>query len=98
MMLEQQKYSPNGFQFTRGPGNYKIPGFGDVPVEFNVSLLKGSVNERAVYSSKVRPCKVLATNTNILEDIFFYNFFYNFTEETLFCKNKCKTYREYQSL
>lgn len=52
MMLEQQKYSPNGFQFTRGPGNYKIPGFGDVPVEFNVSLLKGSVNERAVYSSK----------------------------------------------
>lgn len=54
MMLEQQKYSPNGFQFTRGPGNYKIPGFGDVPVEFNVSLLKGSVNERAVYSSKVR--------------------------------------------
>ena len=53
MMLEQQKYSPNGFQFTRGPGNYKIPGFGDVPGEFNVSLLKGSVNNRAVYSSKV---------------------------------------------
>nr|XP_022334415.1 xanthine dehydrogenase/oxidase-like isoform X1 [Crassostrea virginica] len=52
MMLEQQKYSPNGFQFTRGPGNYKIPGFGDVPGEFNVSLLKGSVNNRAVYSSK----------------------------------------------
>lgn len=53
MMLEQQKVSPNGFLFTRGPGNYKIPGFGDVPGEFNVSLLKGSVNNRAVYSSKV---------------------------------------------
>jgi xanthine dehydrogenase molybdopterin-binding subunit B len=36
-----------------GPGNYKIPGFGDIPVEFNVSLLKGSRNQRAVYSSKV---------------------------------------------
>jgi xanthine dehydrogenase molybdopterin-binding subunit B len=53
MMLEQQKMSPDGFLFTRGPGNYKIPGFGDIPVEFNVSLLKGSRNQRAVYSSKV---------------------------------------------
>lgn len=26
--------------FTRGPGAYKIPGFRDVPQEFNVSLLK----------------------------------------------------------
>ncbi|KFY04761.1 hypothetical protein O988_00526 [Pseudogymnoascus sp. VKM F-3808] len=26
---------------TRGPGNYKIPGFRDVPQVFNVSLLKG---------------------------------------------------------
>ncbi|KAL5345155.1 hypothetical protein ACLOAV_010111 [Pseudogymnoascus australis] len=26
---------------TRGPGNYKIPGFRDVPQTFNVSLLKG---------------------------------------------------------
>ncbi|KAI5301359.1 hypothetical protein KEM55_002266 [Ascosphaera atra] len=25
---------------TRGPGNYKIPGFRDIPQEFNVSLLK----------------------------------------------------------
>lgn len=52
MMMEQQKMSPNGFLFTRGPGAYKIPGFGDVPVQFNVSLLKSSVNNRAVYSSK----------------------------------------------
>jgi xanthine dehydrogenase/oxidase len=26
---------------TRGAGNYKIPGFGDIPQEFNVSLLQG---------------------------------------------------------
>ena len=51
--MEQQKVSPKGYMFTRGPSNYKIPGFGDIPVELNVSLLKGSVNKRAVYSSKV---------------------------------------------
>lgn len=26
--------------WTRGPGTYKIPGFRDIPQEFNVSLLK----------------------------------------------------------
>ena len=52
-MMEQQKVSAKGYQFTLGPSNYKIPGFGDIPVEFNVTLLKGSVNEKAVYSSKV---------------------------------------------
>lgn len=30
----------NGQIFTRGPGNYKIPGFRDIPQVFNVSLLK----------------------------------------------------------
>jgi xanthine dehydrogenase/oxidase len=30
----------NGQMFTRGPGAYKIPGFRDVPQEFNVSILK----------------------------------------------------------
>lgn len=33
-------------------GMYKIPGFADIPAEFNVSLLKGAPNPRAVYSSK----------------------------------------------
>ncbi|KKY28869.1 putative xanthine dehydrogenase [Phaeomoniella chlamydospora] len=30
----------SGQLFTRGPGAYKIPGFRDIPQEFNVSLLK----------------------------------------------------------
>ncbi|XP_065174332.1 xanthine dehydrogenase [Atheta coriaria] len=51
-VLEEMMYSPTGFIFTRGPGAYKIPGFGDIPLEFNVSLLKGAPNPRAVYSSK----------------------------------------------
>ncbi|XP_055300085.1 xanthine dehydrogenase isoform X3 [Sitodiplosis mosellana] len=50
--LEEMVYSPTGIVFSRGPGVYKIPGFADIPGEFNVSLLKGAPNPRAVYSSK----------------------------------------------
>lgn len=32
--------SKTGCLATAGPGNYKIPGFGDIPREFNVSMLK----------------------------------------------------------
>lgn len=53
LTLEELVYSPKGMLFTRGPGTYKIPGFSDVPKHFTVSLLKGSENKRAVYSSKV---------------------------------------------
>uniref|UniRef100_A0A1B6CHR7 xanthine dehydrogenase n=1 Tax=Clastoptera arizonana TaxID=38151 RepID=A0A1B6CHR7_9HEMI len=52
LTLEELMYSPEGVLYTRGPGGYKIPGFGDIPAEFNVSLLKGAPNPRAVYSSK----------------------------------------------
>nr|XP_022900114.1 xanthine dehydrogenase [Onthophagus taurus] len=51
-VLEEVVYLSNGAPFTRGPGAYKIPGFGDIPAEFNVALLKGASNPRAVYSSK----------------------------------------------
>ncbi|XP_060840095.1 xanthine dehydrogenase isoform X2 [Rhopalosiphum padi] len=50
--LEELVYSPKGMLYTRGPGTYKIPGFSDIPKQFTVSLLKGSENPRAVYSSK----------------------------------------------
>ncbi|EFA09973.1 Xanthine dehydrogenase-like Protein [Tribolium castaneum] len=51
-VLEELVYSPTGTNYTRGPGTYKLPGFGDIPGEFNVSLLKGVSNPRAVFSSK----------------------------------------------
>lgn len=51
--MEEVLFSPNGEVLTKGPGMYKIPGFSDIPKEFNVSLLKGAPNPRAVYSSKV---------------------------------------------
>jgi xanthine dehydrogenase/oxidase len=51
--LEELIVSPEGTLYSRGPGAYKIPGFSDIPAQFNVSLLKGAPNPRAVYSSKV---------------------------------------------
>jgi xanthine dehydrogenase/oxidase len=38
---EESLWLRNGNIFTKGPGNYKIPGFRDIPQEFNVSMLKG---------------------------------------------------------
>uniref|UniRef100_A0A8C2HA93 xanthine dehydrogenase n=1 Tax=Cyprinus carpio TaxID=7962 RepID=A0A8C2HA93_CYPCA len=31
--LEELRYSPDGYLYTRGPGMYKIPAFGDIPIE-----------------------------------------------------------------
>jgi xanthine dehydrogenase/oxidase len=52
MTLEEQRYSPSGYLFTRGPGFYKIPGVADIPVEMNVTLMKKASDLKAVYSSK----------------------------------------------
>ena len=54
MTMEEVRYGVNGQRVTKGPGSYKIPTCSDIPAEFNVSLLKGSENKKAVYSSKVR--------------------------------------------
>lgn len=51
-VLEEPLISPDGVLYTKGPGTYKLPGFADIPAVFNVSLLKGAPNPRAVYSSK----------------------------------------------
>ncbi|XP_062863680.1 xanthine dehydrogenase/oxidase isoform X2 [Trichomycterus rosablanca] len=50
--LEELRYSPQGYLYTRGPGMYKIPAFGDIPTELKVSLLRDAPNERAIFSSK----------------------------------------------
>lgn len=49
--LEELVYSPGGTCFTKGPGLYKIPSIGDVPLDFRVGLLEGSVGP-AVKGSK----------------------------------------------
>ncbi|KAF6033929.1 ry [Bugula neritina] len=53
LCLEQVKMmASTGTMLTCGPGNYKIPGFSNIPQEFNVTLLKDVPNVKAVYSSK----------------------------------------------
>ncbi|QQP50707.1 Xanthine dehydrogenase [Caligus rogercresseyi] len=51
-VMEQVLHSPGGALITKGPSNYKIPSCGDIPSDFEVSLLRGSSNPRAVFSSK----------------------------------------------
>ncbi len=51
--LEHHRYSPDGILLTNGPHAYKIPCFMDIPSEFNITLLRNSKAEKAVYSSKV---------------------------------------------
>ncbi|XP_041988453.1 xanthine dehydrogenase-like [Aricia agestis] len=50
--MEEILVSPEGEVLSRGPGTYKIPTLSDIPKEFNVTLLKGAPNPRAVFSSK----------------------------------------------
>ncbi|KAG7267344.1 hypothetical protein CRUP_021563 [Coryphaenoides rupestris] len=50
--LEQLRYSPQGVLYSRGPGTYKIPSFGDIPSQLVVSLLRDAPNDKAIYSSK----------------------------------------------
>ncbi|KAF5273883.1 hypothetical protein FQA39_LY00998 [Lamprigera yunnana] len=51
-MMEELMFSPDGTLLTKGPGTYKLPGFGNVPLQFNVSMLKNAPNPNAIYSSK----------------------------------------------
>ncbi|CAH1763525.1 16119_t:CDS:10 [Entrophospora sp. SA101] len=44
--IEETLFFPNGHIFTKGPGNYKIPGFRDIPQDFRISTFN-----KAQYSS-----------------------------------------------
>lgn len=52
--MEESLWSRSGQLATRGPGTYKIPGFSDIPQEFNVSFLQGVSwsHLRSIQSSK----------------------------------------------
>ncbi|PYH47035.1 xanthine dehydrogenase [Aspergillus saccharolyticus JOP 1030-1] len=52
--MEESLWTRSGLLATRGPGNYKIPGFSDIPQVFNVSFLQGVSWEhlRSIQSSK----------------------------------------------
>ncbi|KAF4528372.1 hypothetical protein B566_EDAN016934 [Ephemera danica] len=42
--LEEVVYSPKGTLYSRGPGAYKLPGFADIPLEFNLHLCSLPLN------------------------------------------------------
>ncbi|KAK1267046.1 Xanthine dehydrogenase 1 [Acorus gramineus] len=48
----EHKWIRPGSLYTCGPGTYKIPSLNDIPLRFNVSLLKGVPNPKAIHSSK----------------------------------------------
>lgn len=52
--IEESLWTRAGQLATRGPGNYKIPGFSDIPQEFNVSFLQevSWKHLRSIQSSK----------------------------------------------
>ncbi|CAG8500087.1 2263_t:CDS:10 [Ambispora leptoticha] len=52
--IEESLFFPNGQLFTRGPGNYKIPGFRDIPQDFRVSTYQGAQypHLKTIHSSK----------------------------------------------
>ncbi|CAG8481826.1 9875_t:CDS:10, partial [Acaulospora colombiana] len=51
--IEETLYFPNGHVFTKGPGNYKLPGFRDIPQDFRVYTFKGEFpNLKTIHSSK----------------------------------------------
>lgn len=51
--LEEIQFSQDGSLLTFSPATYKIPGFQDIPMEFNVHILPNTANDKAVFSSKV---------------------------------------------
>lgn len=54
--IEESLWTQSGQLFTKGPGTYKIPGFSDIPQEFNVSFLRNVPGDwkglRSIQSSK----------------------------------------------
>jgi xanthine dehydrogenase/oxidase len=54
--IEESLWTQKGELFTRGPGTYKIPGFSDIPQEFNVSFLQNVEGDwkhlKSIQSSK----------------------------------------------
>nr|AZL94599.1 xanthine dehydrogenase [Nephromyces sp. MMRI]AZL94600.1 xanthine dehydrogenase [Nephromyces sp. MMRI] len=50
--IEEPIFMANGTLFTKGPGTYKIPTAGDIPLDFRVSLMPNVPNEDTIHGSK----------------------------------------------
>ncbi|CAI0643803.1 unnamed protein product [Colletotrichum noveboracense] len=52
--MEESLWTKSGELFTKGPGTYKIPGFSDIPQQFNVSTLQHDSEGNPISWSKLR--------------------------------------------
>ena len=52
LTTEELKWDEQGRLLTHSPDTYKLPAVGDMPQEFNVTLLKNAAQEGVVYGSK----------------------------------------------
>jgi xanthine dehydrogenase/oxidase len=63
MSIEEIAYNKEGKLLSKGPGMYKIPGFGDIPHDFRVHLLENSEGPAVMGSKAVgEPPLYLATS------------------------------------
>ena len=70
--LEGNGRTQRGQLYTTGPGTYKIPAVSDIPVQLNVTLLDGTSNPQAIFSSKVAPqCQHNFTSSATIEKLLF---------------------------
>ena len=51
--LEEPLYSSSGLLLSTNSATYKIPSFGQCPLQFNVHLLNDSSNPKGIYDCKV---------------------------------------------
>ncbi|GMU60438.1 MAG: dehydrogenase [Myxococcaceae bacterium] len=52
LTIEELKTDEKGFLRTHSPDTYKIPAFGDAPIDFRVALLENAVQDDVVHGSK----------------------------------------------
>ncbi|KAM5349677.1 hypothetical protein ACJ41O_006182 [Fusarium nematophilum] len=52
--MEESLWTKTGELFTKGPGTYKIPGFSDIPQEFNISTLQHDSDGKPISWDKLR--------------------------------------------
>ncbi len=65
LTCEEVIFDEKGYLKTHSPDTYKIPAFGDAPLEFNVSLLENAAQDGVIHGSKAvgEPPLMLALST-----------------------------------
>jgi xanthine dehydrogenase large subunit len=52
LTCEEVLFNENGYLLTHSPDTYKIPAFGDAPLDFRVTLLENAAQPDVIHGSK----------------------------------------------